>query len=263
MLAKAPEDRYQSARELLRELRQVQLEHLDEEWPEDLPGWEITELDTAGVSLHETTQQLDTLMKTAGQAEGGRLRGLLWAAGLVTAFLVGAALAFFTIREEPLLAETGSGPQPIPKFENVFSQWVYAFNMGTEEAWQAVIDYFPDTHLANQARKQLAWLYLREDDYDRAEEVFKALAMLDASQQELRAFGLAGQYWVLTEQEEHQKAAEVLTEMLPILPRLRDRQMGRMVGHVFRKNQEATTNQQIQQWLEQLDQESQEASEAD
>jgi serine/threonine-protein kinase len=270
MLAKAPEDRYQSPRELLRELRQVQLEHLDEEWPEDLPGWEITELDTAG-SLHETTQQLDALMKTGSRERVGRLAWLAWAGGFVVAFVVGAGLAHWTVWERPLLAETGDGVAHVPEFENVYSQWIYAVHTNTEAAWQAVIDYFPHASFANRARQQLAWLYLRKEDYERAKAKFEELAMLDASEREFRAFGLAGQYWVLKQQEKYlepakqpakrQEAAEILSELLPIFRELRDPQMLRMILRVFRESVEATTNQQIQELLE--EQEPQQPVEAD
>jgi len=258
MLAKAPEDRYQTPRELLRELRQVQLEHLDEEWPEDLPGWDIPEPDTA-TSLHETTQQLDALMKTAGRGLRSRARWLLLATGLAIAFLVGGTLASLVGREEPLLAETAVARQQVPKFENAISQWIYAVHVDTESAWKAVVDYFPDTYWANRAKQQLAWFYLRKDDYDRAKAMFEELAMLDGSQQELRAFGLAGQYWVLKQQQKPEDAAQVLSELLPILPSLRDRQIGRMIWQLFRKSEEAIIDQQIQQWAEQFEPEAAEA----
>ena len=259
MLAKAPENRHQSARELLRELRQLQLEHLDDEWPEDLPGWDNAELDVPGLSLHETTQRLDRLMKMKRGAPGGAtawVRRVLWAAGLVLAFLVGGGLAWLTTRQEPLLAQAGSRPQSVPKFENVFTQWTYAVQTGTEEAWQAVIENFPDQPgFTHRAKTQLAWLYLKEDSYDRAMEIFESFAMLDESQQELRAFGLAGQYWVLTRQEKYLEAAKVLDALWPIRSQLVDPSMRRMLWHALSKRPEATTNRQIREWLNQLDQE--------
>ena len=40
MLAKDPARRFATARDLLRELRHVQIEHFGGDWPEDLPGWD-------------------------------------------------------------------------------------------------------------------------------------------------------------------------------------------------------------------------------
>ncbi len=268
MLAKAPADRHQSARELLRELRPVQLEYLDEEWPEDLPGWDLTELDTAASSLAETTQRLDALMKTARKSKAGRLGWLLWAAGLALAFLIGGALALLSLREQPLLAQTQAGPPSVPKQQNVESQWIYAMHVDTEEAWQAVIDIFGDEpYYANRAKRQLARLYIQKDDYDRAMDKFRELALLDGSQRELRAFGLAGQYWVLTRRGSHQEAAGVLDELLSVLAQLRDPASQRprlvdpltleMLQHALRNSPGGTASQrqQIREWLERLDQE--------
>ena len=40
MLAKDPSRRFATSRDLLHELRRVQMEHFGDDWPEDLPGWE-------------------------------------------------------------------------------------------------------------------------------------------------------------------------------------------------------------------------------
>ncbi|MFC1597572.1 serine/threonine-protein kinase [Planctomycetota bacterium] len=277
VLAKAPENRHQSARELLRELRQLQLEHLDDEWPDDLPGWESADLDTAGVSLHETTQQLDALMKDAARSQTGRPPWILWSVGVVTAFLLGGVLAYSTTREAPLLAQTGDGPPPVPKYETVESQWIYAMHVDTEEGWQAIIDRFPDrADWVKRAKRQLAWFYVQHGDFALAIDIFKELAFLDDSQQEFRAFGLAGQYWLLTRPakhddasgaaQKHQEAAAVLADLLSVLsqgrePGRRPRWMSdpltsQLVRHALENPLAATTNQEIQQLLDQLDEES-------
>ena len=268
MLAKAPEDRHQSAKELLRELRPVQLEHLDDEWPEDLPGWDLTELDTAAASLAATTQRLDALMRTGRRGRAGRFGWLLWSAGLALAFLVGTGLAFVATREQPLLAPTEAEPTSVPRQETAESQWIYAMHADTEEAWQAVIDHFPDRpYYANRAKRQLAWLYVQKDDYNRAMEKFRELVLLDGSQRELRGFGLAGQYWVLTRQGRHQEAAAVLEDLLSVLAELRDPDTHRphlgdpltyeMLQHALRSSRGGTTSQRqrIREWLDRLDQE--------
>ncbi len=73
MLAKSPEGRFQSARDLLRELRKIQAAFGDEEWPDDLAGCE-TEA-TALATHSEATQRLEVLMKTAPLRRCGRELG--------------------------------------------------------------------------------------------------------------------------------------------------------------------------------------------
>ena len=196
---------------------------------------------------------------------------------MVTAFLLGGVLAYSTTREAPLLAQTGDGPPPVPEYENVVSQWTYAMHVDTEEGWQAVIDRFPDrTDWVNRAKKQKAWLHMQHDDFARAMVLFKELAFLDESQREHRAFGLAGQYWLLTRpaghedaatrQEKQQEAAAVLGDLLSVLsqgrePGRRPRWMSdpltsQLVRHALENPLAATTNQEIQQLLDQLDEES-------
>jgi serine/threonine-protein kinase len=259
MLSKAPENRYQSARELLRELRQLQLEHFDEEWPEDLPGWEITELDTAGLTRHETTQRLDSLMKTAAQGQQRGARLVAWGAGVVGAFLLGAALAFPIVWEPSLLAVDENAAVPV--HDSVDAQWFYAMQEPSNEAWQAVIDNFPDESVyVNGARKQLSMNYLRDDDYEKALDVFHALAVMD-DEPELRAFGLAGQCWVWTLTGESQKAAQALDEFMPLLlaGKLTDPGMAELlrrgVLETLRQQPGAVNAQEALEYLEQLDEE--------
>ncbi|MGD0783895.1 MAG: serine/threonine-protein kinase, partial [Candidatus Aminicenantales bacterium] len=89
MMAKAAENRYQSAQELLRELRQLAETHLSEEWPEDLPVWDDEAAEATGATRHETTERLDALMKTAALASLGRPRWRLWIGVAVAACLLG------------------------------------------------------------------------------------------------------------------------------------------------------------------------------
>ena len=255
MLAKGLDSRYQSARELLRELRQLQQEHFHEEWPEDLPGWEAAAPDVTGAARHEATQRLDALMKTAAVGQPHRLRWALWAAGILTAFLLGAAVACFTTLESPLLARTNNGPPPVRQHETVGSQWLYASHVGTEEAWRAVVEYFPDkTYWVDRAKQQLAWIYVKDENHDQAMAIFEEFASLDGAEQELQAFGLAGQYWVLTRLEKYQEAAAVLEELLPIRSNLKDPLMRQMLNHALRNALKTSRSMPgastVQQWRE-------------
>ena len=87
MLAKDPSRRFASARELLRELRRVQMEHFGDDWPDDLPAWDSIAAEMPPDPRIALTRQLDELMKAAGRrplaalASGGRCRGVARGAG--------------------------------------------------------------------------------------------------------------------------------------------------------------------------------------
>ena len=69
MLAKDPTRRFATARELLRELRRVQMEHFGDDWPEDLPAWESLAAEMPADPRIALTEQLSGLMKAAAPAE--------------------------------------------------------------------------------------------------------------------------------------------------------------------------------------------------
>ena len=257
MLAKAPENRYQSAGELLRELHQLQLEHLDEAWPEELPGWETAGLDLTTTSRAAATHQLDGLMKTAARLETDRPRWILWTAGGLVAFLLGGTLAYFITREPPLLVPAEDRALQVPRYETVSAQWLYASSVGTEEAWWAVVEYFPDKpYWGYRAKQQLARVYLnlKEENDGQALAIFREFASLDETEQELRAFGLAGQCWILTKQQKYRQSADVLAQLWPIRAKLNDPLMRQMLNYAVKTNRDKLgplTTQQWQEWLEQ------------
>jgi serine/threonine-protein kinase len=237
MLAKNPDHRVQSAAELLRELHRLQTAHLEDAWPVDLPGLEVDDAAIATVAQNEATRQLGAVMKTASQHVIQRPRWGFWVAGAIAALLLGATTAFFTVREKPLLVRAEAPAPPIPNQGTALRQWYFAWSVGTPEAWQSVIDHFPnDTYWVNRAKQQLALIYLREENYDRALEMFHELASLDEIEAELRAFGLAGQAGVLTMRGEYQKSAAIMTRLLPIIDKL-DPRMRPIVNYARRTNQ--------------------------
>jgi tRNA A-37 threonylcarbamoyl transferase component Bud32 len=255
MLAKEPEKRFPSPRELLRELRRIQTEFLDEEWPEELPGWETVALEAADTSRAEATGRLDALMKTSTAAAIHRRRWAWWAAACLAAFLFGGLIAWLTTREAPLLTGAQAETLLAPKQETVFRQWLYASQVGTEDAWKAVIEYFPDKpYFGYRAKQQLAKVYLREDRLDEALAVFDELAALDETEEELRAFGLAGRCGVLTIQGKHQESAATLAELWPLRSRLKDPLMWRMLQYTVNTNRSKLGPMTTRQWNELLNQ---------
>jgi len=254
MLAKSPEGRFQSAQELLRELRRIQLAHGGEDWPEDLPSFDLA-AGPAGGSLSEATQRLEGLMRTSSLARLRRSHRVLWVVAGVGCFLIGAIVATRAPQTKPLLEEVELHP-PVPVQESAFRQFLYASQVGTPEAWQSIIDNFGEKqYWANRAKQQLARIYLRERDLDRALVVFEDLASLDETEVELKAFGLAGKSAVLTMQGKYGDSAAAIGQLWPIRDKLHDHVMLQLLGYTLRKNRSekgAGTSQEWQEWLDKL-----------
>jgi serine/threonine-protein kinase len=238
LLAKSADDRYPSARELLADLRQVQQEHLGDDWPAEVPGWESTGVHKPATMPLEATQRLQTLMRAAPPQPGGRSGLAFWVLGALTALLLGSLAAYWTTVDRSLLGDVANRPRQVPRQANVAAQFLYASQVGTEETWRAVIDYFPDKRSwVCHAKQKLAGVYLKEDNDQEAMKIFKEFASLDASEPELRAYGLAGECWILTtKQHKYHESANLLQELLPIRSKLDDPLMGKMLDYVIHKN---------------------------
>jgi serine/threonine-protein kinase len=249
MLAKDPAHRYANARELLRELRAVRVEgngdEADEAW-EDL-GLEV---DTSPVGRSEATQRLDVLMKTTSQPRLAASRGWIWGGCVAIAFLLGGVAAW-SLRPRSLLADAAA-PQ-VQEQESAAAQLLWAEGLKTEDAWRAVIDYFPDpkdAYFANRARQELAMIYLQRGGAEqRALEYFNQLANLDAADDvEFKAIGLAGQAIVLSLEKKHLEASKKLAELRPIVLKIRDRRLSELIFDVQRENERALHRQADAEW---------------
>jgi tetratricopeptide (TPR) repeat protein len=240
MLAKDPSRRFATARDLLRELRRVQIEHFGDDWPEDLPAWDSLVAEMPPDPRVAATQELSDLMKKMAQTRPRRYGPALVAAGVILAFLLGGMGAWYAKVPASLLTEARSGEPHIEKQSSILRQWLFASQENTEAAWQSVIDYFPDkkhAYLTLRAEQQLALIYLRRDDYDRAMAIFEKLAKPE-NDDELRAFGLAGKCGVLSIRNECKESNEVYGRLLPLLNgnKLTSGPIIEMVNHAIKKN---------------------------
>jgi eukaryotic-like serine/threonine-protein kinase len=251
MLAKDREKRCPSARELLRELRRVQIEHFGEEWPEELPAWESLATEPPDPRA-AATQELAAAMRTMALVRPRRRAKWVWAAALLVACAVGAALAWFTIVPESVLADVKSAAA-LPQQTSVWRQWYLASQIGTEAAWQSVIDYYSDQpYVAYRAKEQLALVYLREGAFDRAMDIFEELAALD-DEVELKAFGLAGKCGVLSLRCKYQESADVFGQLWAIRDKLASEPMKKLIEAAYARNRSemGTHNgQEWEKWLE-------------
>jgi eukaryotic-like serine/threonine-protein kinase len=238
MLAKNPDDRWPTARDLLCQLRRVFVEHCSEADTDDLGDWEP---ETSGVLADprlQTMRHLGGLMKNTAMPRVGRQARWLLAAGLLVAVVAGGIGGWFTFRKPPILPVQGPKLTPVPRQENALQQWFYASRVPTEEAWRSVIDYFPEKeHMVHRAEQQLARIYLHRGDYDQAMELFDKFAKLgDKGDKEFKAFGLAGKCGVLSIQKQYSESAKAYYEFSSFEKDLRDPQMKILVEDARKRN---------------------------
>jgi tRNA A-37 threonylcarbamoyl transferase component Bud32 len=252
MLAKDPEQRCGSALEVLRELRRLHLEHFGDNWPEDLPGWETTGVDLASDSRRQLTKQLGGLMKAGSSSWHRRWMVLVVAACLGVAFVLGGVLAW-SAKGSSLLAGAKEADPAVPKKESALRQYLFASRSGTAKAWEAVGDYYPNSTLVPRAQQELARVYLRKLEYDRALAVFEELASPAVESERLRAFGLAGMYVALTFRgnPDRDELAGILDKLDPIRDGLlADFQMGRLLSIAIEKNSSDLDEEIKREWEE-------------
>jgi serine/threonine-protein kinase len=253
MMVKDPAGRWQSPRDLLPELRRIQQEHCPESAQEDAGGWESSFAARPTNPRLEATRQLAGAMESAATARpAGRMR--LLAAGLALAFAAGGAFAWISLRQTPLLAVSGAGHVRLLRQESALRQYYCASQLGTEEAWRSVLEYFPEKEsVVRRAKQQLARIYLRTRDDARAAAIFEEFAAAADADKEFRAYGLAGKAGLLTLEGKFRESADVLDELWPIRGELRDAQMQKMLEHTIRENRSKLGPQTGRQWDEQPD----------
>jgi serine/threonine-protein kinase len=203
LLNKQPRDRYQTAVELLKDLKTLQIPGLEADWPSDVPNWGDADATATLAGRLAATQQLSRLMRidvgvTAGAWSAGRYALLL--AGLLLLGVGAGAAAAWLNRPAPLLA-TRENVSKIPRLGNAEEQLLYA-KMATrdhEDAWLAVARNFPpdesplNKRYARLATKGLANYYLSNNRLSEARKLYEQLAYLEPSEDPvLRLTGIAG-----------------------------------------------------------------------
>jgi serine/threonine-protein kinase len=253
MLAKDPEQRWHSCGELLRELYRIQVDYCPQASPEELAAWGSVGMEPLTDPRLRAKRQLAEAMHDSPRTETRWGRWLL-ALGMVLSFFAAGAVAWCTMRPPPLTPPQHSEKSGIPHQDTEWRQWFYASRIGTEEAWKSVIEYPGVSELvALRAKQQLARIYLRGEDFDRAIEVCDELASSSDNNPEFKAFGLAGKCGALSLQKKYRESADVLDQFLPWRPFLRDSQMTKLLRRTIEKNREnlgSPTSPQWDDWLQ-------------
>ena len=229
MMAKSPDDRHQSARELIRELRPLLQEHLDEELGDDLPGLDTAGLDVINTSLHAATQRLDAVMKAGSESRRRRLQLSFYAAATVSAFLVGGWIAHATVIERWLLegageafvyADTGSLQSQL-SMAGVVDQAKPFDAHEAERAWRSVVEYYGDSGDqvgVGVARQRLAEIYHDWGQWEKSLKEYQELYLLAGdTERAMKADALAGQYEIYEQQKNSRDMARVREKLISLL----------------------------------------------
>ena len=220
MMAKSPDDRFATAAELLGQLRLV-LQGQEDADEADVDDWGTAELLALAESHNAATRQLAGAMSASAAlaVQTGRLS--LWLPALVLLFVIGGGVAWLN-RPASLLAISGKPGPGIERKDTPEAQYVFAAMLDSEEAWQSVWEHFPpdegerNAYYALRAKQQLALLLIQQDDLPRSLALYEELAAVDPTEEQFRAYGLAGQAFVYSLQGKHRESADKLADLWPL-----------------------------------------------
>jgi hypothetical protein len=225
MLEKDPQGRYQTAGELLRELRGLQIEGVTDSWPTESDDWQTPELLALVDTKSRATRQLEVTMRNESLARAGRSRYGWWIAAVAVAFLVGGTIAWAT-RPQPLLHVAAQDLPRVTRQDNVVDQYLHAIQIGTVQAWESLEEHFPpegseqNRYYALRARQRLAELYVEHDDLQRALHSYRQLADMDPPDVSFQAIGIIGMANVHMLRGEMSQAKQQLAAFVQLYDRL-------------------------------------------
>ena len=206
MMAKTPNDRFQSVRQLKLEMKQLHAKFFsDTELSETLADWESLPPDVVDLSLNALTDKLQATMifETGLTKKRRRLWPILVAGCLL--FFVGAVIGGQQESPEKILHLDERSQEQIERQQNVYVQWALATRLQTPRAWQSVIDW-NDPQMTVMAKQQIAWYYYRNRMPEEAEKYFAELAdQPEYSYPDLVRFGRAGLAWVAKRMDDQEK----------------------------------------------------------
>jgi serine/threonine-protein kinase len=235
MMAKDPAKRYQDAGAVLKDLRQISAamkENLD-----------VAALSLSGFDEEVAPPAPPTLLQ--------RLMALpLWQKAAL--FLVGCvllagagALAAWLARPFDPLAVPPSRETSVKRQNSAAEQLELATVSfrHDEDAWQAVIDYFPseaDLPYRLQAREQLGLLYLQRGEKNRARQQFERMIQVAADQYpEIALRGEAGLALLASLEGDHAQALRIIQKVEPRANLYDGRLLGDYIGEAKRRAREA------------------------
>ena len=187
LMAKTLSERYSDSETLLKDLKRI-IKALKEE-PGAVTQLSLLPFETASGS-HSTVSR--TTVSEFFQWSLKR-HALLLAVACLLVVCCAAGIGWWLRPGDPLQTPPKLGT-PILKLNSVGEQYYRALDLiYDEEAWQAVIHYFPqELSYKRKAQAQLANLYLGQRRFSEAEEIFREFVAMSNSNPKLEARGYAG-----------------------------------------------------------------------
>ncbi|MBI3863926.1 MAG: serine/threonine protein kinase [Planctomycetia bacterium] len=217
MMAKDPDQRYQSAQAILKDLKRVTA---DGDAKDDAPA--DHDVSEPRLSDKPAGNAVVRILRAVWHSPDWPVSRQVWTV-LLLGLLIGGASAgvgWVTRTADPFEARLppASG---VTKKESAAGQYFYAVQQKDNlEAWQAVVDYFPasaDALFRNYAEQQMATLYLTKRRYDEAQAIFDRFA--EYNEPQFRAFGLAGQAVLWNLRGDCQRSQQVIDKLRsPVKP---------------------------------------------
>lgn len=199
MIAKSPDQRFQSVRELLHELKQLHTQYFSEVFStENLSDWNLLHLDSTDAMILASTERLQSTMRTEKKIHDKKYARQKLAAicVLFAALVAGLAAYSHTYRKPIELPAPTTDWNEFPKMDTVERQWIIAARFDTEESWNSVLTYFKnEEYWCDRAKQQLARVYMREDKVYDAAVIFEDFAERYDTEKEYLAFGYLGMMW--------------------------------------------------------------------
>ena len=209
MVAKKPDDRFQSASELLKEVRKLQIDHDDwDQLVEKLADSE-TVISKGSQTVEQSrlaiTRQLETVM--LGNISPAWTQPYFWATGVLILLLAIASGGWLANSQKVVgLFERATSSHVVTQKKTVQEQYRQAVLMNTIPAYEAVGEFFPPSSSArNQlyngfALERMGEFYLRDDNWQAAMLVYEDLESLPETETRFRLVGLMGQKRVFDRQ---------------------------------------------------------------
>jgi eukaryotic-like serine/threonine-protein kinase len=218
LLEKAPTDRYQSATDIIRDLRTLHVEGL-EQWPAGAAEWDNPDLVAFTTSRSNATMRLANVMES--QSSRPRSHPLARRLALLVALgvLLGSVGAWFRHPDDLLALQAPT----VERKDSVRLQYWHAIKLNTEDAWHAVEEYFPPAEdpvhhaYALQAKQRLAALYRETLQFNRAMALYHELVKQAPHDPQIAASGYIGQANLLAQQGQIDLAAAELAAAVPLL----------------------------------------------